>query len=303
MTNALTTLQRIHGALFAHAAGDCLGATTEFLTAQQIHERYGRVTEIVGGGAFDWRPGQGTDDTDLQLLTTESLITGNGTLDLADQATRLIDWYEQRPPDIGNTTSRGIRQLIATNNPTISGVTDPRAAGNGSLMRMLAPGLAITDMARRHDFADRSGAITHAAPDCRSACVAYTEVLFQLIDGATPDAAIAAAANVVDLTETVSTALKTPSLDHHCFSHGGHVAHSLAVAIAALRDAESTTLKHTIERIVNLGGDADTNAAIAGGLLGARHGIDAVPTHWTTALEQGERLQHAGNSLHRIRVS
>ncbi len=44
--------------------------------------------------------------------------------------------------------------------------------------------------------------------------------------------------------------------------------------------------------IVNLGGDADTNGACAGGLLGVRDGADAVPARWVIGADpsNGVRL-------------
>jgi ADP-ribosylglycohydrolase len=36
--------------------------------------------------------------------------------------------------------------------------------------------------------------------------------------------------------------------------------------------------------LVNAGGDTDTNAAIAGGLMGARDGESAVPAEWIAAV-------------------
>ena len=35
---------------------------------------------------------------------------------------------------------------------------------------------------------------------------------------------------------------------------------------------------------IDLGGDADTVAAMTGGLAGAIHGIQAIPSRWTTYL-------------------
>jgi ADP-ribosyl-[dinitrogen reductase] hydrolase len=55
--------ERIAGRLIGLAAGDCLGAPIEFGEIR-VRPRQEWATEITGGGAFDWRPGQGTDDTD-----------------------------------------------------------------------------------------------------------------------------------------------------------------------------------------------------------------------------------------------
>ena len=56
---------RISGGLLGVAVGDALGATVEFLSPSEINDRFGVHREIVGGGAFNWKPGEGTDDTDL----------------------------------------------------------------------------------------------------------------------------------------------------------------------------------------------------------------------------------------------
>lgn len=61
------------------------------------------------------------------------------------------------------------------------------------------------------------------------------------------------------------------------------VARSAAVAAGDLLRAEllhAPSLEEGVVRTVRRGGDTDTNAAIAGALLGAVHGRDAVPVQW-----------------------
>jgi ADP-ribosylglycohydrolase len=43
-------------------------------------------------------------------------------------------------------------------------------------------------------------------------------------------------------------------------------------------------LRRGLVWLVNAGGDTDTNAAIAGGLMGARDGESAVPAEWIAAV-------------------
>jgi ADP-ribosylglycohydrolase len=50
-------------------------------------------------------------------------------------------------------------------------------------------------------------------------------------------------------------------------------------------------LEDVLTDVVNLGGDADTTGAVAGGLLGVRDGVAAVPGRWVGALEYKTRLQ------------
>jgi ADP-ribosyl-[dinitrogen reductase] hydrolase len=63
--------ERIAGRLIGLAAGDCLGAPIEFGEIR-VRPRQEWATEITGGGAFDWRPGQGTDDSDLTWAVTKA---------------------------------------------------------------------------------------------------------------------------------------------------------------------------------------------------------------------------------------
>jgi ADP-ribosyl-[dinitrogen reductase] hydrolase len=48
-------------------------------------------------------------------------------------------------------------------------------------------------------------------------------------------------------------------------------------------------VSHLVE-VVNLGGDADTTGAVAGGLLGAYHGASSIPLRWKSALHYGPEL-------------
>jgi ADP-ribosyl-[dinitrogen reductase] hydrolase len=98
---------------------------------------------MTGGGPFDLKPGQWTDDTSMALCLAESLIESRG-FDPADQMRRYVHWYRDgylsstgRCFDIGMTVAQALHRFEATGDP-FSGSADPSMAGNGSLMR-LAP--------------------------------------------------------------------------------------------------------------------------------------------------------------------
>ncbi|MGC0318941.1 hypothetical protein QBC98_007462 [Kitasatospora acidiphila] len=46
----------------------------------------------------------------------------------------------------------------------------------------------------------------------------------------------------------------------------------------------TTSFEAAVRSAVDLGGDADTVAAVTGGLAGAIHGLEAIPTRWTEPL-------------------
>jgi len=49
--------------------------------------------------------------------------------------------------------------------------------------------------------------------------------------------------------------------------------------------------------VVAIGGDTDTNAAIAGGLLGVRDGVDLIPRRWLDRLQFREEFLAAAEAL------
>jgi ADP-ribosyl-[dinitrogen reductase] hydrolase len=61
------------GAVLGLGAGDYLGATYEFKRPEDVPEK---PLEIVGGGVFEWQPGEPTDDTELALAVIEGYQEG-----------------------------------------------------------------------------------------------------------------------------------------------------------------------------------------------------------------------------------
>jgi len=49
--------------------------------------------------------------------------------------------------------------------------------------------------------------------------------------------------------------------------------------------------------VVNAGGDSDTNAAVAGALLGARFGAGAIPPRWLAPLHARDQVEAALEAL------
>ncbi|MXY85388.1 MAG: ADP-ribosylglycohydrolase family protein, partial [Chloroflexi bacterium] len=56
-------------------------------------------------------------------------------------------------------------------------------------------------------------------------------------------------------------------------------------------------LEEALIRIVNAGGDTDTNAAVAGAVLGARFGASAIPQRWLECVPDPERIESATQAL------
>lgn len=180
-----STEQRHLGALLGLAIGDALGTTVEFLP----RGTFSPVNTLVGGGPFNLKPGQWTDDTSMALCLAESLIECNG-FDANDQMTKYIKWWKHgylsstgRCFDIGKTTKDALSRFLKSASP-YSGSIDPISAGNGSLMR-LAP-VVLYFYPSEVDaiyYAGESSRTTHGAPEAIECCQLLASVLVKAING------------------------------------------------------------------------------------------------------------------------
>jgi ADP-ribosylglycohydrolase len=301
-------------------AGDSLGASCEFQTWDEIRQEYpDGLRDIVGGGPFGWPAGHATDDTDLtRALLLAHLDPGPDVVVTAGQ--RMLDWYHghwpgrrpgSRPVDIGGATRTGLLRFERTGDPRSSGA-GPGQAGNGSLMRCLPTALAEPEGVTRIRVSRELSAITHNDARCTLSCAAYNEIVVALLREQPADQAVAAglaltsapgadpaSAEVrdaigygaaLDLAAAVLTG-RTSLPD----GGGGYVLDSLSIAVAALLDPRP--LEDVLVDVVRLGRDTDTNAAIAGGLLGARDGVGGIPDRWIAELQFAVEFSAAADVL------
>jgi ADP-ribosylglycohydrolase len=307
---------RAAGALLGVHAGDALGATVELSPWSDILARYPQgVREIVGGGPFHWPAGHATDDTDLTRAVLLAYLDPGEDVVLT-AARHMLDWLEGRwpgrvegrpPRDIGRATLTGLTRFQRTGDPSTSGC-GPGQAGNGSLMRCVPTALAVRDRDRRIDESMRISAITHADSRCTVSCAAYNEIVFSLLEGSPPSESVEigqavarelGSKPVVDaigygrhllpemLVRTGQTFLEDEA--------AGYVLDSLSLAIAAVLDPRP--LPDVLIDIVRLGNDTDSNGAIAGGLLGARDGAEAIPPQWMDVLQFADEFRAAAAKL------
>ncbi|KAG6945747.1 hypothetical protein JG687_00017101 [Phytophthora cactorum] len=82
-----------------------------------------------------------------------------------------------------------------------------------------------------------------------------------------------------------------------CTRKVGHVRWAFVLATYFLRQNES--YKRAIQQTLLKGGDTDTNAAIIGGLIGALHGVESIPSRMREAVLTFDATKPA--STHRLR--
>lgn len=293
---------RYRGALLGLAAGDAVGTTVEF----RARGSFPPVEDMVGGGPFNLKPGQWTDDTSMALCLATSLVECGG-FDAQDQMERYVNWMQQGYLsstgtcfDIGNATSAALHRFIQSGDP-YSGSTDPHSAGNGSIMRLApVPMFYYPDQAAAVEHAARSSRTTHAAAECVDACRLYARLLCRAFDGQDKDAILFAAPYAPDdpplapkIAAIAAGDYRTKSRDQ--ISGSGYVVHSLEAALWCFHQTD--TYRDAILMAVNLGDDADTTAAVCGQIAGAYYGVDGIPDQWRNKLTLHDEIQSLADRL------
>lgn len=300
---------RARGALLGLAVGDAMGTTLEFScpTAPHFPElARGPQREVVGGGPFDLEPGQVTDDTQMATCLATSLRQCGG-FDVADVAARYVAW-RGHAFDVGGQTASALTAIERGTSPRQSGrevweAGGRAAAGNGSLMRTAPIGVFFAgDLTQLRRASREDSAITHFDERCQQACVALNVGIATAIS-------TTGRVDLHQLWRTVRDEVSHPDLaadlenarqddprvlgeDIDMHLQQGFVRVAFRLAFWELLHAPS--LEAALIDVVNRGGDADTNGAIAGALLGAVHGEHAIPSRWRNLVLHA--LQHAPSS-------
>jgi ADP-ribosylglycohydrolase len=187
------TRDRCLGALFGLAVGDALGPTLEFKRPGS----FAPIDDMVGGGPFGLAPGFWTDDTSMALCLAESLAECDG-FDGTDQMQRYLRWYRDGHLsstgtcfDIGNATREALMAFERTGHP-FSGSTNPRKAGNGSLMRLSPVPVFFRDEPERAiELAGESSRTTHGAHTAVDACRYFAGLIVGALNGLPKDRLLA----------------------------------------------------------------------------------------------------------------
>lgn len=128
---------KVIGMFLGIAIGDALGMPVETMTAKEIAEQFGKVTDYLDPGSHKWYkgwpPGRWTDDTQLSLAIAESLIA-QGQINLDDIAHRSIKAMNECSIGWGKSTKDSLKRIENGKNRLESG--NIGGAGNGIAMKV-----------------------------------------------------------------------------------------------------------------------------------------------------------------------
>ena len=283
----MTELSRARGALIGLAVGDALGGPLEFADPDPGRPT---ITEMTGGGWLHLRPGQTTDDTAMALALARSLDERGGH-DEQDVVRRYLEWRASSPPDIGITVNAVLGGVVdgAAPRDAARGFHEQsggKSAGNGSLMRIAPVAVRFaSDPEAMVKVARRESTLLHHDPLAADACAWCCLRLARLLRGETAPPA----ADGLDPRVAEAVVPDRAAAGERAATLGGFVLATLSVAATAVATADD--FEEALVWAVNAGGDADTNGAVAGALLGARLGAAAIPARWLEALERRAEIE------------
>ncbi len=256
------------------------------------------MTDLIGGGWLSLPAGEITDDTQLTRCVLQSYAHGYS---LEDVASRFSAWLEGSPADVGILTREALVHVQRGISPRDAGriaweQSGYSSAGNGAIMRCSPTGaLRLRDREARVLETVEIARLTHFDQRCVESSVWQNACIAALIAGNNVTAALEFAVseviwarNAFDLltptleNDVIHWVARADGLPLSALDTSGYTLATAQVGAWALLHAE--TLEAGLIVVTNQGGDADTTGAVAGALLGAKFGANAIPTRWLGAL-------------------
>lgn len=303
---------KIKGALYGVAVGDALGAPWEGWRPKQLFGKFGVIKDMMQFDAA-WALGEFTDDTWLTLATARAYDGDEFSPQKAGLA--MVIWMRSIGKGIGKLTNTALSNLssgrcdvYSSGHKALSSQAAGRGASNGSLMKCISTGL-VHSYKCRDDIEKEStvlSEITHADPKCVAACVGYNIVAAGLLDNKNPIDLMRVAQDVTKKIDKETSDIfgyvadgEGSRFDPSVMEGIGYVFRALDRSLIACRDA--VDFEDEMVKVVNEGGDTDTNAAIAGGLLGVRFGYEAIPKRWIEPLLNKDEIDETYDVIMKYR--
>lgn len=260
---------RVSGSLLAGALGDAWGVPFEGCTGPAHFS-------IPECPIF-------SDDTQLTVATCESVLDC-GYVDPANIATRFLKWFlAGRIRGIGASTLKAMRDLAAGTHWAVAGAHGEYAAGNGAAMRV-APLAFLLDP---HNSRERALIrdvcwITHRNDEAYSGALAIVLAIRSVLKGTWSEIHSFLDVVVDDLPDSAVRdrvaqliPLKiTPSEVAARFGASGYVVDTVPLALYCAQLVASRPLVDVLQEAIEMGGDTDTIASIAGQVAGTVVGRD-----------------------------
>ena len=255
----MSQIDKIKGMLFGACLGDAIGAQHE----RDTNEYNGYIyTDKVSFKNF--KLGQVTDDSEMLFALSSSIFDNqNKKYNEINAIQAYKDWYMSKPIDIGNNT----RYILQKDVQYIQQKHETNSESNGCLMRA-----CILSLMSEED-AINDCKLTNNNSLCIKACQIYHRLLRSLIFNE----------KIEDIDEIITSNALIKNIfndakmkrDRNLTVHKGWIIHALYCAVYFYVN-DVNTFQEGIDWIIgkHLDSDTDTNACVAGAVLGAKIGYE-----------------------------
>lgn len=304
---------KIESGLFGVAIGDALGVPVEFKTRTYLKEN--PVVDMMGFMCWHQPPGTFSDDSSLAFCTAESLSKG---FDIEDMALTFVKWMQEgywgahhKVFDIGGTTRHSLARVAKGESARNSGNFFDEDNGNGSLMRILPLVFYLQkekDIEVIYQKVKAVSSITHAHFRSVFACFIYVVYCLEILKDKDKFEAYIKMQQVLSgfLVDKKYNPVEIQLFDRVLnndisqypednIHSSGYVLDSLQASLWCFLNSDS--YEETVLKAVNLGGDTDTTAAIAGGLAGIYYGTENIPEKWIEQVARANDIKDLAERL------
>ena len=298
----LPTIQDLaRGWILGAFVGDAAGAVLEFYHKKITQKDVDAALKFQGGGALGVRPGQFTDDSEMAMWLLHALIQGRGKVNQHLIGNMYYEWLWSEPFDIGITTKQAISWIegMLQGRDSLKICLwnieryNHKSQSNGSLMRTTPLAVFCHKLkdANIHELTKKDVNLTHSHEIVVYATTCYNIAIAHLLNN--PGDAKGAIERAGDYVYDIND---SDFIDHwanivfvkreedliRADKLIGFIIIAFSYAFFYLKN--DYTYEQAINNMLLHGGDTDTNAAIVGGLLGARFGINGIPKKWRNAV-------------------
>lgn len=290
----------LYAAYIGFAIGDALGVPAEFLPRKELLKQ--PIVDMIGGGFHHREPGVWSDDTSLMLANSHSLAV-NGFFP-ESMAKDMVSWMDYgtfsatgEPFGIGNGIRKSLERFKAGFLPTEAGGRSTFENGNGALMRILPLAFYLYNCRstkKRKKIIYDCCSITHYHELSKITCHFYVEFLICLLK--TKDFQKSYKETARRFRKTTNRKEFERLFSNELFllrksdiNSGSFVISTLEAALWTI--ANTKNYEEAVLMAVNLGYDADTVAAITGGIAGILYGKEQIPKRWISKLKGKETLE------------
>ena len=283
----------IYHTFLAGWCAESAGARLEFSKKRFTDIEVNNAMHFIGDTTSGIYPGQITDDSEMEICLLNALIEGknNEFFPLNIISEKYIEWYHSEPFDIGQTITFAL--IEAKNAQDILNNADEynqHSESNGTLMRCIP--LAIFGINKSDDILKTmvymENELTHPNEIVKEITYIYCSLICNIlrekknnnsIENTKLLQIIRNLINSKQVLEWYNYGIKLFDINtYDSITNEGHIKHAFIFIIYFLKNITNYTYEEAIFKVIQCGGDTDTNAKIIGNLFGAFYG-NCVPLY------------------------